>query len=200
MEISILPLGSYGANCYVLSDEDTKNAIVIDPGADGAQLNKALENLGLHVKKILITHSHFDHNGGAKELHESTGAPVYIHTGDLHLPESLSGGNIFYTDTYDEGSLVDLDSIHLEILHTSGHSEGSVCIQAEGAIFTGDTLFRGNCGRVDFEGGDWKAMEASLRRLSALPETMDVYPGHGEQSTIAYERSSNPYMRQALQQ
>ncbi|HIS65190.1 MAG TPA: MBL fold metallo-hydrolase [Candidatus Avoscillospira avistercoris] len=197
MHITTLPLGPLGANCYIVSDGAC--CAVIDPGDNGPALHDALR--GLTVSAILLTHGHFDHVGGVRALQAETGAPVYLSSHDLSLPAELSGGlPAEFTDLSQEAaSAITVGSITFDVLETPGHCPGSVCFWAKDgqqeALFTGDTLFQGSMGRTDFPGGDLTAMQLSLQRLSQLPPSLAVYPGHGPASTIGDERRWNPFLR-----
>ena len=197
MHITTLPLGPLGANCYIVSDGAC--CAVIDPGDNGPALHDALRELT--VSAILLTHGHFDHVGGVRALQAETGAPVYLSSHDLSLPPDLSGGlPAAFTDlSLDPASTITVGSITFDVLETPGHCPGSVCFWAkdgqEEALFTGDTLFQGSMGRTDFPGGDLTAMQLSLQRLSQLPPSLAVYPGHGPASTIGDERRWNPFLR-----
>ena len=197
MYITTLPLGPLGANCYIVSDGTC--CAIIDPGDNGPALHDALR--GLTVSAILLTHGHFDHVGGVRALQAETGAPVYLSSHDLCLPAELSGGlpAEFIDLSQEATSAITVGSITFDVLETPGHCPGSVCFWAkdgqEEALFTGDTLFQGSMGRTDFPGGDLTAMQLSLQRLSQLPPSLAVYPGHGPASTIGDERRWNPFLR-----
>ena len=202
MQISVLPLGALGANCYVVADEAAKLCAVIDPGDEGERVAKALSDLGLTVEAILLTHGHFDHVGGVQALQAATGAPVYMHKNDQSLPPQLSGDQP--TDFLDLSVECPkpVGAITFEVLETPGHSTGSVCFlcREEGAdnvLFTGDTLFQGSIGRTDFPGGSIGEMMESLKKLAELPGDYRVYPGHGGETTLEQERRYNPYLREA---
>lgn len=197
MQITLTRLGPLQTNCYIVTDEQTKRCAVIDPGADGAELAAALENMKMTTAYIFLTHGHYDHVGGVRALHEATGAPVYLHKSDLTLPESMTDGPLFYTNTYAEGDAVTMDETEFHVIETPGHTPGSVCLIANHSIFSGDTLFEGSCGRTDFPGGSMDQMKASLRRLAELEGDYRVFPGHGPETTLAAERNSNFYMREA---
>lgn len=200
MKITYLPLGLYATNCYIAWDETTLRAAVIDPGDNVDQISALLEQEHLTVGLILLTHGHFDHTGAVDGLRDRTGAPVYIHKADLN-PDSL-GQEVMDLSRefrfYDEGDTVTLDSLTFRVLHTPGHTPGSVCLVCDEVLFSGDTLFAGSCGRTDFPGGSWGAMEQSLKRLSELPGDYTVCPGHESLSTLDRERKVNPFLRQAL--
>ena len=111
------------------------------------------------------------------------------------MPQQMTAGPLYYTDTYEEGSTLSLAGLSIQVLHTPGHTPGSVCLLCENALFAGDTLFAGSCGRTDLPGGDWATIQTSLRRLAALEGPCNVFPGHGESTTLAWEKLYNPYMR-----
>lgn len=194
MQYQALPLGSYQTNCYLCWDETTGGCAVIDPGYDAERILGALQAQELLPKMILLTHGHFDHVGAVRPLYEALRVPVYLSEKERTLPESLTAGPLFYTDSYQEGDTVPLDGLRFRVMETPGHTRGSVCLLCGDLIFSGDTLFAGSCGRTDL-GGSWEDMAASLARLSALPGDYTVLPGHGPATTLSEERRCNPYMR-----
>ncbi len=198
MKISVLTLGELQTNCYLVYDEATGNCAVIDPGYDGASVKQALEEQNLTLCMILLTHGHYDHIGGVQALRSGTQAPVYIHEKDTRLPISMTHAPVFYTETYAEGDVIAMDSISFRVLSTPGHSAGSVCLLADGILFTGDTLFRGSCGRTDFPTGSYPQMLQSLARIYRLPGNLKILPGHGSLSMLDCERENNPYMLEAI--
>ena len=198
MKLETMVLGPLATNCYILWDEQTNEAAVIDPGAAGQKIADFLAAHGLTLRMILLTHAHFDHIGGVKLLHELTGAPVYVSTADSTDPAGMTHGRLIFTNTYDDGDELTLGSIHIHVIATPGHTPGGVCLLAGDLLFSGDTLFAGSCGRTDFQGGDSAAMMASLRKLGQLPGNPQVLPGHMESSTLDDERQYNPWMREAL--
>ena len=192
MNIQKLTLGLYQTNIYILSN-DTE-AVVIDPGYEPDIILDALE--GKELKAILLTHGHFDHVGAVKELVAETGCKVYIHAADLSLPPMITAGQLYYTHTYAEGDTVcPIEGAALHVLHTPGHTPGSVCLLLGDQMFSGDTLFEGSCGRMDLPGGDQLQMHQSLNRLTALQADYHIHPGHGGSTTLAAEKRYNPYMR-----
>lgn len=199
MELSVIPVGALETNCCVVSDEATKFCAVVDPGDSGEGIADALDRLGLQCKAILLTHGHHDHVRGVAALRQRTGAPVYLHKADLQLPEKMTAGPLCYTDHYADGDTVSVGNLTFSVLHTPGHTPGSVCLLCGDVMLAGDTLFLGCCGRTDLFGGSWDQMKASLRRLYLLDGDYTVYSGHGEQTTLANERQTNPYMREAAQ-
>ena len=198
MKLETMVLGPLATNCYILWDEQTKEAAVIDPGASGQKIADLLAENGLTLRMILLTHAHYDHIGGLKALHELTGAPVWVSTADSTDPAGMSHGRLIFTNTYDDGDELTLGSLKIHVIATPGHTPGGVCLLAGDWLFSGDTLFAGSCGRTDFQGGDSAAMLASLKRLGQLPGDLRVLPGHMEQTSLEAERQWNPWMREAL--
>ena len=203
MKIDVKQVGELMTNCYIVWDENTKNAAVIDPGDDGAYLADCLKKLGLTLKYILLTHGHFDHIGGVDELRQVCGSKpeVYISESDLGL-EAVFHESVALdpktVKTWKEGDTVTLDSITFQVIATPGHTPGSVCLIAGDVIFSGDTLFQGSCGRTDFPGGSWGQMSASLKRLYELPGDYTVLSGHTGSTTLERERKTNMFMISAV--
>ena len=195
MEIVTMPVGSYQTNCYMVFPEQGKHCVLIDPGF---QPEEILEQVALRqktVEAILLTHGHFDHVGGVKKIAQQTGCRVYICREDLSLNPMITAGAIYYTDTYTEGESLSVAGLAFQVLHTPGHTPGSVCLMCEDVIFAGDTLFAGTCGRTDLPGGSPRQMQESLRRLAGLTVNYKVLPGHGTASTLEEERKNNPFMQ-----
>ena len=199
MNIITLVLGPLETNCYLVSDERSGLCAVIDPATRSAKILETVQAQGWRVGCILLTHAHFDHTGALKSLHAALpDVPVYVHAQDTDNNTNMSNGNLVYTDTYADGDVALCGELAFRVLHTPGHTPGSVCLQCENALFTGDTLFAGSYGRTDFIGGDEAAMRRSLARLGHLEGDYTVLPGHGESSTLDYERRTNPYLREAM--
>ena len=194
LQIHTLPLGDYQTNCYILHQEGNRDCLVIDPGYEPEIILSYLSEKGLTLQAVLLTHGHFDHVGAVRELAAQTDCRVYINPKDLSLPSMLTAGPLYYTNTYGEGDRLDIAGISFRVLETPGHTPGSVCLITENSIFSGDTLFCGSCGRTDLPGGDYRAMKESLKRLAALREDYAVYPGHGSDTTLAWEQKTNPYL------
>ena len=195
LKVYAMALGAYQTNCYIIHDESAKTCCVIDPGYDADLVLSKLDSLGLTLEAILLTHGHFDHVGAVKELAAETGCAVYLHPEDLTMPPMMTAGPLYYTNTYAEGTRLTLAGLDIAVLHTPGHTPGSVCLLVENTIFSGDTLFQGSCGRTDLPGGDWATITKSLRRLAALEGNFWVYSGHGGSTTLRDEKKYNPYMR-----
>ena len=194
LKIHTLTLGMYQTNTYIIHEENSKGCCVIDPGYEADAILRKCEALGLNVEAILLTHGHFDHVGAVRDLAADTGCRVFACAGDEQLPPMFTGGKLYVTDRYEEGTILNIAGLYIRVLHTPGHTPGSVCLLVDDVIFSGDTLFAGSCGRTDI-GGSWTEIQASLKRLSLLEGDFTVYPGHGESTTLAAERRYNPYMR-----
>jgi glyoxylase-like metal-dependent hydrolase (beta-lactamase superfamily II) len=205
----ILPVGPLQCNCSVIGDETSREAIVIDPGDDIEDVLALVRKHHLQVKQIVITHAHIDHVGGAMKLRTATGAPILLNQNDYTLlkmldvqaawigvatPEKVEiDQNLTDADTVKAGSLA------AQVLHTPGHTEGSVCLYfpAEKKLIAGDTLFAGSIGRTDLPGGSYEKILHSLhQRVLALPDETIVVPGHGPVTTIGEERESNPFLQE----
>ncbi len=190
-----MPLGAYQTNCYIFHDDASTACCVVDPGYEPDLILNKLDELGLTLEAILLTHGHFDHVGAVRQIAADTDCDVYICAEDLSLPTQITAGPLYYTKTYAEGDTLSLAGLTVTVLHTPGHTPGSVCLVVGDAMFSGDTLFAGSCGRTDLPGGDWKTIQNSLGRLAALEGNFWVLPGHGESTTLAEEKKYNPYMK-----
>lgn len=207
MYLKSITVGMVSTNCYLLGDEDSKKAAVIDPGDNGKQIYELLRQDGYTPEMILLTHGHFDHVDGVPGFLAASGSiPVYINTRDyptcptnFHISAIGDGlGRLEEVRFLSEGDTLTLGKLTIRVLETPGHTSGGLTYQVEDVLFTGDTLFAGSCGRTDFVNSDPYAMLASLKRLGQLEGDFRVCPGHGDCSTLERERSSNPYLRQAL--
>ena len=190
-----LTLGAYQTNCYIIWNEGSDACLVIDPGYEPDTILTQVGRLGKKVEAILLTHGHFDHVGGVKTIADTSGCKVYLCTDDLAMPQQFTAGSLLYTDAYKDGDVLELAGLTIKVLHTPGHTMGSVCLLCEDSLFAGDTLFRESCGRTDLPGGSWAQILQSLRRLKELPENIKVFSGHGPSTTIGEEKMWNPYMR-----
>jgi len=205
----ILPVGMLACNCSILGDEATGEAVVIDPGDDIKQVQQILAKHRLRVKYILATHAHIDHVGGVGKLKQDTGAPVLMHESDLSLYQSLAlqaewlgvpPPAVAEVDQFlKEGDVLHCGGLQLEVLHTPGHSPGSISLHVPGGderILSGDTLFQGSIGRTDLWGGSLDALLQSIRsRLLIFPDATPIFPGHGPATTIGDERETNPFLQ-----
>jgi len=201
--IEVAPLMT---NCYLVGDEEAGVCAVVDPGGSPDKVLRMIQNSGLEPKMILLTHGHYDHVRGIPGVLEKyPDLPVYIHEKELCEAEAWQkrfwlphqGDN---QRTYGDGDTLSLGGLTFRVLHTPGHSAGSVVLLVEDAMLAGDTLFAGSCGRWDLPGGSGEDIMASLARLGRLEGDYKVCPGHGGASTLERERQANSYMRQAMEQ
>ena len=199
----------FGENCWLIGNTRSKEAICIDPGGAPAQITDLATQMGLTIKYIANSHGHIDHIAGVGGLREATGAKVLMHAGDVEmLRHAKDMGARFGMQVEDPGDpdallsdldAIDVEGLKLQVLHTPGHTQGSICFYVPGVVFAGDTLFNGSIGRTDLPGGDMEQEMASIcDRLLALPDDTLVLPGHMEQTTIGQERQRNPYVRMEL--
>jgi hydroxyacylglutathione hydrolase len=208
MILESFPVGPLRCNCTILGDEVTHEAVIVDPGDNIPEILSRLQKHGLTLRQIVITHAHIDHVGGAVQLKKATGAPVFLNQQDLGLlgameiqagwlgiptPEVASPDA-----SADDGLTVGLATLPAEVIHTPGHTPGSICLlfAQQNLLLAGDTLFAGSIGRTDLPGGDGRQILRSLRdRLMVLPDTTRVLPGHGPDTTIGEEKQSNPFLQ-----
>ncbi len=204
MKVKKIVGGPLPTNCYLLTDETAGVSAVVDPGFESPELDDALRAAG-DVRAVLLTHAHFDHITGVHRAVELTGAKVYLYSEDLPLVSSsvqnvssiflASSVPPFHVDTLlNDGDVIPLGNLKIRVIHTPGHTAGGCCYLAGDALFSGDTLMRLDCGRTDLPTGSEAQMRASLRRLAALPGDPHVYPGHGPETTLEYERRNSPEM------
>jgi glyoxylase-like metal-dependent hydrolase (beta-lactamase superfamily II) len=198
MLIETFTVGSLSTNCYVVSSQQTKDAIVIDPGLDFSseadQIFDYITQAVLNVKLIVNTHGHPDHISGDAVFQEKYNAPIYIHRLDVAFLEGLENVNFPAAVLLEDGSLIKFGNESLKVMHTPGHTPGSICLLGERLVFTGDTLFAGGIGRTDFPGGSDSDMRLSLQKLMRLPGYFLIYPGHGSASIMGEEKRVNPFL------
>lgn len=201
MQIKRVVAGIYGANCYIVMDEQTKEAVVIDPGGDVDDIEKAINNMNADVKYILLTHGHVDHTSGVKELKSIVNAPVCISKKDDDL---IAQGGKLYGPLLDgeadihikENDEFKIGNLTINCIETPGHTPGGMSFKVEKAVFTGDTLFYGSIGRTDLEGGNFDTIINSIKtKLITLDDYDVVYPGHGPESIIVNEKNKNPFIK-----
>jgi glyoxylase-like metal-dependent hydrolase (beta-lactamase superfamily II) len=203
----ILPVGPLQCNCSVIGDEATREAMVIDPGDDIDDVLALIRKHNLQVKQIVVTHAHIDHVGGAMKLRAATGAPILLNQNDYELLKMLDvqaswigvadPGKVEIDQSLGHADTVTAGSLKAEVLHTPGHTAGSICLYfpLEKKLIAGDTLFAGSIGRTDLPGGSFEKIIRSLReQVLALPDETVVVPGHGSLTTIGEERESNPFL------
>ena len=204
----ILAVGPLHCNCSILGDETSREAIVVDPGDDISRILALLAQHHLTVKQILVTHAHIDHIAGAQRLKRVTGAPILYNENDLPLVEMMGTQASWLgiltpevpppDDTLDDGKRIAIIGLTGSILHTPGHTQGSVCLYLpdQSLLLAGDTLFNGSVGRTDLPGGNTRQLIASIHnRLLTLPDEVTVIPGHGAKTSIGAERDSNPFLQ-----
>ncbi len=198
MLVETFPVGMLSTNCYVASSQETKEAIIIDPGLDLSSEAKPILDCitakELNVKFVVNTHGHDDHIQGDAFFAQKFNIPICIHILDQHFIQDLEKDSYPPNLLFKDGSQIKIGNETLNVLHTPGHTPGSICLIGEKLVFTGDTLFAGGIGRTDFPGGSMSEMRNSLKKLMELPLNLLVYPGHGEPSIILEEKKSNPFL------
>lgn len=206
MKIENIVVGPLQVNCLIVYDEDSLDAMVVDPGDEPRKIISFLEGRKLKVSSIVCTHAHFDHIGAVRRLKEKTGAPVILHKGDLDIYRGADKQGILWgfhieqpsePDRYViEGDERAVGRFRFKILHTPGHSPGGICLYGEGVIFTGDTIFAGSVGRTDFPGGSLTDLKRSFARIIALPPETRIFSGHGPLTTVKNEKENNFFVHE----
>ena len=207
MILHTIPVGITSTNCYVVACEETREAVVIDPGGHPERILGIVDDGNLEVKFVLNTHCHFDHMAANADIVAATGAPLALHPAELPILESRGGATWFGVSVKESPppdlELADQDelkvgTLQFQVLHTPGHSPGSVTLylEQESVAFDGDVLFAMGIGRTDLPGGDWDTLMKSIRDvLFSLPDETTLYPGHGPETSVGQERQSNPWLR-----
>lgn len=199
-------VGPLACNCYIVGDPGTKEALVIDPGGDADALAASIAQQALQIKAIVATHAHFDHIVAAGRLRELTGAPFYLHPADRPLLDWYQESALLFLGielppppevdaSTDEGDELKVGDVEFAVLHTPGHSPGSITLAGDSAVFSGDTLFEGSVGRFDLPGGDEGTLTRSIQeKLFAFDDDTPVFPGHGAATTVGREKRYNPFV------
>jgi len=207
MILKLFTVGPFASNCYIVGSESSKRGMIIDPGAEAKLILKTVNDLGLTISLIVVTHMHFDHVGALTPVKEGTGAKFALHEAETaaglgvfsRMLSSMTGGSFSQLPKPDkllkEGDTIDIDGLHFTVLHTPGHSPGGISLYGNGVLFSGDTLFNYGIGRTDFPGCSYdQLMDSIQNKLMTLPDETIVYPGHGPATTIGEERRSNPFL------
>lgn len=201
-----MPAGVYAANCYLVYEENNREAIIIDPGGDADDIIAKVEELGLDTKYIILTHGHGDHIAGVEAIKDRFNIPVAIHKKDKDILEdsdrnfsstmAMGAVEVVADILLEEGDRIEFGGLIGKIIHTPGHTPGGITINIENCLFTGDTLFAGSIGRTDFPGGSFEDIINSIKdKLLIYPDETLVYPGHGVSSTIKGEKDNNPFLK-----
>jgi glyoxylase-like metal-dependent hydrolase (beta-lactamase superfamily II) len=203
--VEFMPVGPIMANCYIVGCEETREAVVIDPGDDAEKILQKLDELKLKVKYIINTHGHFDHVGANGKLKEATGAELLIHPEDAPMLGQLVQAAAAFglqsenspppDRTIDEGDEIKFGNITFEVIHTPGHSPGGISLKVENYLFVGDTLFSGSIGRTDLPGGNFDTLKASIqKKIFPLGDNIRVFTGHGPETWVGREKKFNPFV------
>lgn len=208
MIFETIVVGHLAVNCFILGCETTREAVIVDPGADAQRVLDAVKKLDLKVRYVINTHGHFDHVGGNSKVVAATGAPLLVHEADIPFLSRASDVAVMYglqaenspapAEFLKEGMTISFGTCSLKVLHTPGHTPGGCCLylESEGKVITGDTLFADSVGRTDFPGSSHEALITGIReKLLVLPDETTVYPGHGPATTIGHERRHNEYLQ-----
>lgn len=207
MIIKALPLGDFAVNCYIVASETTKEGMLIDPGAEAKTILDQVRKLGLTISLIVNTHAHLDHTMELGAVKEALGARFALHAADVPILENVPATTLLWMGrripdvpapeiVLQDGDAIDVGDLHFTVIHTPGHSPGSICLHTDGIVFSGDTLFFYGIGRTDLPGGSYEQlMESIATRLLVLPDDTIVYPGHGPDTTIGQEKQGNPFLQ-----
>lgn len=205
MIFEVMAVGSFMSNCYIVGSDKTKEAAIIDPGADFNRIDKRISDLGLVPKMIILTHAHADHIGAVVDLKDKYNIPVYAHEDDakalldssINLTKMLFRKDISIDPDVklNDGDVINLSDLEFEIIHTPGHTPGGICIKVENIMMTGDTLFNKSIGRTDFPGGSFEDIISSIKnKIFKYSDDTIIYPGHNSPSTIKSEKQGNPFV------
>jgi len=209
MIVKMLVVGPLASNCYIVGSSSTKQGMIIDPGAEAGTILRTVQQMGLSISLIVVTHAHIDHIDALRAVKERTNALFAIHEAEKGLLSTATPVGVLASlgltafksppqpdRLLKDGDRIDVGDLHFEVLHTPGHSPGGICLLGHGVVFSGDTLFNFGIGRTDFAGGSYELLMKSIReKLMVLPDETVVYPGHGPSTTIGDERRGNPFLQ-----
>lgn len=209
MIVKALVVGPFASNCFIIGSEETKEGMIIDPGANAKNILNAVRDLDLSIVLIVATHNHIDHVGALRSVKDATGAQYAVHEADSkeampamfgRMMGLMLGSSLRAPPKPDrllkDGDVIEIGDLRFDVLHTPGHSPGGISLLGNGVVFSGDTLFNLGIGRTDIEGGDYaKLIESIIAKLMVLPDSTIVYPGHGPETTIGTEKKWNPFLR-----
>ncbi|NOZ68356.1 MAG: MBL fold metallo-hydrolase [Deferribacteres bacterium] len=206
MIIKRLVVGPLDTNAYLIGDEATRQAVVVDPGDEPERILDLIKDSGMEVNAIICTHAHFDHIGAAGDIKNATGARILLHRDDLENYELVRDQAAIWGYDIDElpppdgfieeGNNIQVGNLSFRVMHTPGHSPGGICLYGEGIIITGDTIFKGSVGRTDFPGGSVERLRESFKRIIALPDETAILSGHGPETTVGTEKRENFFVRE----
>jgi len=209
MIVKMLVVGPLASNCYIVGSSSAKQGMIIDPGAEAGTILRTVQQMGLSISLIVVTHAHIDHIDALRAVKERTNAQFAIHEAEKGLLSTATPVGVLASlgltafksppqpdRLLKDGDRIDVGDLHFEVLHTPGHSPGGICLLGHGVVFSGDTLFNFGIGRTDFAGGSYELLMKSIReKLMVLPDETVVYPGHGPSTTIGDERRGNPFLQ-----
>ncbi|RJX27738.1 MAG: MBL fold metallo-hydrolase [Dethiobacter sp.] len=204
MLLERIEVGPFISNCYLVACPETREAVIIDPGAEGKFIIKRVRELGLKVKYIINTHAHIDHVGANGDVKDAFNVPILVHSADLPLYRSPQASTALFMgqgqtalpdQTLQEGDVLEVGTLKIKVLETPGHTPGGITLDINGVLFSGDTLFAGSIGRTDFPGGSYRQIIKSIKdKILIYPDDTEVFPGHGPPTTVGDERRYNPFL------
>jgi hydroxyacylglutathione hydrolase len=209
MILQKIVVGPLESNCYIIADEHTKETLIVDPGDEPDKIIDLIHENSLQVKYIVCTHAHFDHVGAISDIKQETGASIIIHQDEREIYRSTREQAVSWGFELDdlpepdmlvsEGDILEIGSLKFVIIHTPGHSPGSICLSGEDILITGDTVFAGSVGRTDFYGGNIVQLKKSFKRLMSFSEETKIFPGHGPETTVEREKKENFFYPETIE-
>lgn len=199
-----LEVGAFASNCYIVGCPQIKEGVLIDPGAEGKIIIRRINDLGLDIKYIINTHAHIDHIGANEEIKEAFNAPILVHEAEVPMYRSPQASLALFSNkskiglpdrSLTEGDILEIGTLKIKVIETPGHTAGSITLDINGALFTGDTLFNTSIGRTDLPGGSYRQIIRSIKeKILTYPDETKVFPGHGPVTTVGEERRFNPFL------